>query len=151
MKLEQITASSSQWVSKKFRIKDYVTLTDSVKIIFRVTATAAASQIVESGVDLFMVTDSIASDVSTISMADKADFQIYPNPLNDGILNFSIDHRINANVSFTLLDVTGRMLSQYPVTEQEGKLQLGNELSPGIYFIQYMEGSDSSFRKLIIQ
>lgn len=150
VKLEQITASGSQWISKKFRIKNYVTLTDSVKIIIRVTGTTAASQIVEAGFDFFEITDSIASGVENIN-SDESRFRIYPNPLNDGILNFSIDHKIDSNASFTLFDIMGKTIGQYPVKQNEGKLQLGNELSPGIYFIQYMEGTNSSFRKLIIQ
>ncbi|MGQ0829233.1 MAG: choice-of-anchor B family protein [Bacteroidota bacterium] len=148
--LENVSTSNPNWVSKKFRIKDYVSLTDSVKLIFRLTGTAAAAHVVESGVDHFMIVDSITSSVETIK-EENVNFHIYPNPVNDGILYFSIDHTINNDASFTLLDLMGKTIGQYPVKANEGKLQFSNELSPGIYFIQYLEGTNSSFRKLIIQ
>jgi|GEM_PF-1772550 len=58
--------------------------------------------------------------------------QNYPNPSNGNTaINYEIDGKLN-DVTFTLTDVTGRIVYQQPINNTKGNIQLNN-LPTGIY------------------
>lgn len=68
--LDFIDASSSEtskWVGKKFKVSDFVTPTDSMRIVFTTADKPSSGHLVEAGVDLFQAFDSIQVPVAGFS------------------------------------------------------------------------------------
>jgi len=77
-----------------------------------------------------------------------SDYNIYPNPCIDGLLNFEFElssgsHRVK------IIDITGRLLKEQTMIGTRNAIQLN--LFPGIYSVNIDEGNGSRMKKLVIR
>ncbi|PBQ30252.1 hypothetical protein CNR22_00245 [Sphingobacteriaceae bacterium] len=83
-----------------------------------------------------------------------SEVMVYPNPSNGFNTTLLFSNKAAQNVSVSIIDMTGKVLSTEALQVSEGitthALNTG-ELSPGIYFVTLNSGSYSSSQKLIIQ
>lgn len=79
---------------------------------------------------------------------------LFPNPANT---SFTIEYQLNkpGNVSYELMDITGRKITSSPVAKQsEGLHQIAvptNELSDGMYYVKMKIGNEFITKKLLIK
>jgi hypothetical protein len=80
------------------------------------------------------------------------DLKIYPNPLNDNLLNIVYSLKQDSPVTFKVLDITGRevfyMNENSSAGEHTDQLHLDN-LSIGIYLIKIIIGDTQDTQKLV--
>jgi len=81
----------------------------------------------------------------------KADAQVYPNPISDGLLNIRWTTQPGALMQLAVMDASGRKLLQRQFTASdylnESKISLGN-LAKGIYFVHISIGEEQFNTKL---
>lgn len=133
------TAGNSTWLARNFKISDYVTPSATMTLTAR-TADAQPGHLVEAGLDHFYITDS----VSTIGIEDiiaAGSVNVYPNPFTGSTqVEYSLE-ALDVSCAMVITDVTGRVVKNIAVTEKQGIVRLGEELSQGIYFVQLKNGS----------
>ena len=79
-----------------------------------------------------------------------SDFTIEPNPVVD-YLNINCTNPINSNLSFALIDVTGKTIltqEMISVSNQNHSIDVSN-LSNGIYFLEIKVNSITIKKKII--
>lgn len=133
------TPGNSTWVPKNFRVLNYFTPTATMKLIVR-AADAPQGNLVEAGFDKFSVADS--SLLSTHQMETSNGISVYPNPF-DGTttVQFALDAMPVDGAFIEVKDLSGRIISKQMIDAQSGSIELGHELSSGIYFVQMTNGS----------
>jgi hypothetical protein len=73
---------------------------------------------------------------------------LYPNP-NNG--NFTINFNGNTDVQkVSILDVTGKQISTIPVLNSR-VIEVSENLSPGVYFVQLQSASNNTVKRVIIE
>ncbi len=136
------TPGSSSWVPKNFRVSNYFTPNSTMRLIVR-TADAPAGHIVEAGFDAFSIADSTLSGIQNPILANG--ISVYPNPF-DGTttVHFALDAMPVIGAYIEVKDITGRIVSIQSVSSQEGNVEVGANLSGGLYFIQLVNGTQIS-------
>lgn len=103
------------------------------------------------------ITQTIRSVLPIVEVANDETnslFTIYPNPASREV-QINIVPRYNGNVSLLLLNTSGKIIQQIDYGNLEKgkslnkKMVLG-QLSAGVYFIKYQNGSDIIVKKLLI-
>jgi hypothetical protein len=81
--------------------------------------------------------------------------ELFPNPVSEGFVNLAFVNLANAQMSFQVLDVSGRILSAGSATaDPEGKLKIDvNSLDSGVYLLrlQLPSGEIQNFKFIIAQ
>lgn len=132
---------SSTWVSKSFRVSDFITPSATMKVIVR-TADAPSGHIVEAGFDKFFITDG-PSGVEEELMQNRVAIQVYPNPFtNETTLAYQLQNKLTSGASVVITDMTGRTINKMPVTQAKGTVQLNPSMNAGIYFVRIINGSE---------
>jgi choice-of-anchor B domain-containing protein len=95
-----------QWIFQKFRIKDFVSLSDSMYISFFAQNTDSANNVFKAAIDVFQITDSLNAGINTL-LPPSLYFSVYPNPFE---VNTTVSYNTNltGNYSLTISDVVGR-------------------------------------------
>jgi hypothetical protein len=95
-----------------------------------------------------------ATSIDDLSLAEKIDLAIYPNPVNDETtINFTLTNR--SEVSFILTDLVGKQIAQYSAPLNEGDYNFPiNDLfkscfDSGLYFIKVTVNGQSVTNKII--
>jgi hypothetical protein len=143
------TAGSSTWVPKNYRVLNYFTPGANMRLIVR-TADASPGHIVEAGFDNFSIADSSALGMSNVVLNNG--ISIYPNPFNGTTtVHFAMDATPVTGAYIEVKDVTGRIISTQAVNQQEGTVEVGQNLSSGLYFVQLVNGTQTSAAVRIIK
>lgn len=88
--------------------------------------------------------------VSSEDVYIKNEFQIFPNPTS-GILHYSFVNTNSQEANYlSLFDSAGRLVFRRPIQDINGTINLKGK-DPGFYFLTIENGSDTYFKKLIIQ
>jgi len=132
--LETVTAQQnanelSTWVTKTFRVSDFLSPSAGMQIRFR-AVDASPGHLVEAGVDVFEVLN--ADQLSVLPTPAHNDWLLYPNPANDRL---QILH--NGNVaagSYKLVSVTGSVILSGPLDPTSTSIDI-QQLASGYYFI----------------
>jgi hypothetical protein len=124
-----ITSPLSQWTDFSFRVLDY--LTDVNQVRFAIEACdVAPGHLVEAGLDLFEVYDSITVGIS--SMTDSnADIIIVPNPSIDQAL-------LKSPIAFSecsVFDLSGRTVHVNQGGALQHEIALPDNLPAGVYTV----------------
>lgn len=117
-----------QWVPRSIRLSDYLTITNSMQVLYLVSDFDPDVNITEAGVDYFLVTN---TDVLNIAEENKDDFQVFPNPF---ATEFIIQ---NAEIGayLTVCNAQGVSVHEQEVKTKSVQLELPNVPS-GLYFIK---------------
>ncbi|HLG36475.1 MAG TPA: choice-of-anchor B family protein [Bacteroidia bacterium] len=135
------TAGNSSWVNSSFRITDYITPTSTMNLIVR-TADAVPGHLVEAGFDHFMVLDSLFITGVPDLASGKIESAVYPNPFSDKLfLRFDFHNPLEAGAKILISDMTGKISEEHFVSSPAGIIEVGKNLSSGIYLVQLFNGN----------
>ena len=136
------TPGNSTWVSKGFRISDYVTPSSTMRLIVR-TADDGPGHIVEAGFDKFYISEG-PNGVETVIM-DKSSIRAYPNPFADEItLSYNLKNKLVTGATVCITDISGRTVSRVPLVQTGGTITLNTEFDAGVYFVRILNGVEST-------
>lgn len=134
---------------------DVVLILDSSSIAVSISADESVTRdpeitgdfVLHSSVSSVLFSPGVAANGAVLSNNDftSSDFSIYPNPLNNGILN--IQSQISGTKNIILYDLTGRSVLKTQIDQDV--LNLGSVKS-GIYLLQISIDSRSYTSKLVI-
>ena len=137
------------WTADSFLIADFIEPTDSMRL-FVSSIDRGGRHLVEAGFDNFLVSSGVADSVSTSTNffgLDPAAVRLYPNPSAGA---FTLDYELPARVVGTPLlrvySAQGQLLEERRVGERlVGRLQFGDTLRPGLYFVELSDGNGRLF------
>ena len=123
-----VPAAGTQWRNDTLNLSAYVGQTVSIKFV----------NISASGNNLYLDNINVADITGINESALNASVNIYPNPSSDGLFTVTIDGAINADATFILTDIQGKLLESK--TERVGTSYSGNmNLSgrdKGVYILE---------------
>ena len=77
---------------------------------------------------------------------------IYPNPVNNGILNINLDGvELNKNITVSIFDIMGKNVFSNNAVNNNSILNLNLDLSSGIYTLMVTSENVKLIEKLIIK
>lgn len=135
------TANNSSWVPKSFRVANYFPITSNLQLIVR-AIDAPQGHLVEAGFDHFLVADSTNGIEQQVA---ENGISVYPNPFDGtATVQYALQSQPENGAYMEVKDLTGRVIMTQPVTAQKGSLVFGAELADGIYFVQLVNGSETT-------
>jgi len=155
--VENTKTSDRRWRRNVFRIADVITPTANMRLRFIASDSIRLGQNLDGGSLIEAAVDDIQLWDNTVNSIDEEtalmNVSVYPNPTN-GLVNLKIDLLEENEVSYEVLDITGRIV----LTGTLGSLNIGNHLrqidiqslSAGTYNIQLTAG-DSKFQLPLVK
>ncbi len=135
--------SANNWrQSPIFKLKNYLPLTDSMTVAFRV-ADADPGHLVEGAVDNFRLTDAAVPN-GVKDVATNWAVNAFPNPFNTSL---NVDYQLDKdakNAAIKISNALGQVLETQNLQNTEGSLSLGLGLPTGIYFVKIEAENKSS-------
>ncbi len=143
--LEKVIASTpgnSSWQHRAYRISDYMTPGANMQLIVT-TADNGPGHLVEAGFDAFLVADSI--DLAVNAPVMESAISVYPNPF-DGTTNvrYALGNAPADGAFIEVQDLSGRVVMTQVITSQQGTIEIGSNLSGGVYFVRVVNGTEAS-------
>ena len=139
-------ADRGKWVAKSHRVKDYMLPSSNMKLVVK-AGDYGTDHIVEAGLDLFSVTDSLASGIT--SKLNSVFAKAYPNPTNAAIqLSYSFASASEGKVS--VYDVLGNLVFIKDLKESHGIVNINVE-NKGMYFIRIESNNEQQVIKFTKQ
>jgi choice-of-anchor B domain-containing protein len=78
------------------------------------------------------------------SIQALASFEISPNPfVHAAFISYEF-HQLPKNPTLNLMDISGKSLATFPLSNTKGKFPLGNDLAKGVYFARITAAGQSS-------
>jgi choice-of-anchor B domain-containing protein len=130
-----VQQSGSTWrQSPILKLKNFLPLTDSMTIAFRVGDTDPG-HLVEGAVDNFRLTDaSVSNGVQNI--ANNWTLKAFPNPFNTALtVDFQLDKSVQ-QATLTIVNALGQVVEAQKLKNTEGSVSLGLGLQTGVYFVK---------------
>ncbi|OYU84515.1 MAG: hypothetical protein CFE24_06400 [Flavobacterium sp. BFFFF2] len=90
----------------------------------------------------------VSLDISYFNSAEN-DIVLYPNPVNEGIINVKIPQHLDLITELSIINVLGQELFQIPISNKEAQIQLPSNLN-GTFFIQFKNGIESITKRIIV-
>jgi choice-of-anchor B domain-containing protein len=149
--LEKIYASSannSSWVSKSYRVSNYLTPTATMRLIVEVQD-FAPGHLVEGAFDNFIVADSNAIAVNNIDNTDAA-VRVYPNPFS-GSTTVAYNFNTVNDVQMEIVDLTGRVVATQALNASNGTVEVGDGLVDGVYIVRFTDESGILSQQRIVK
>jgi choice-of-anchor B domain-containing protein len=134
--IDTVSANSgpqSQWLFKNKRVKDFITPTANMRILFK-TADYDPGHLVEAGVDLFSVVDSMPNLVNSIPNIANVGVRAYPNPFTNQ-LNIAIDN-LNTTAQLQMVNTFGQTVYTSHLNSGNQLIQVNKNLASGIYYLR---------------
>ncbi|HEY0731370.1 MAG TPA: T9SS type A sorting domain-containing protein, partial [Chitinophagaceae bacterium] len=82
--------------------------------------------------------------------ADALSVKAFPNPSNN-YFTLQLQSKLNTTVSLILMDASGRVVETMHGISANGTVNIGYSYSPGVYYVQVVQGSEKLTLKLIKQ
>jgi choice-of-anchor B domain-containing protein len=121
----------SKWEYSYRKISDYITPTANMQFIIN-TGDKGTQQILEAGLDKFMVTEGPSGMDKEFITEDK--IKIFPNPFNNSFSVISILE--NENVNVEIFDISGKVVLKEIYTSKEKTITIAPNLNSGLYFVK---------------
>jgi choice-of-anchor B domain-containing protein len=130
-----VQQSGSTWrQSPILKLKNFLPLTDSMTIAFRVADTDPG-HIVEGAVDNFRLTDAAVPN-RVENIANNWTIKAFPNPFNTALtVDFQLDKTIQ-QATLKVLNALGQVVEAQNIKNTEGSVSLGSGLQTGVYFVK---------------
>ncbi len=128
------TLQMSQWIFHDFRIKDFVEPSANMQLIVRTADKTSSGHIVEGGLDLFSVIDTVMFN-SSEGITDSNKLIVYPNPFADKLF---VDLITESTV--TIYNLLGEKIME--IENVKGKIEIGKELISGVYILKIYSHPD---------
>jgi choice-of-anchor B domain-containing protein len=117
-----------QWIPKSIRLMDYIALTASMQVSFRVSDIDPNVNITEAGIDYFYVSN---ANVLTIQEEENSEVNVYPNPFEDVI---TIENALTES-DYSLMNLQGQVVAKGQIIQKSQEIHVDN-LPNGIYLLQ---------------
>lgn len=139
-------ADRGKWVSNSIRVKDFISPNNNMKLIVK-AGDYGTDNIVEAAIDLFSVSDSLASGVDRKlnSIFAKA----FPNPSNAAV-QVSYNFTKSAEGKIKVYDILGNVVFTKELKEAFGIVNINVE-NKGIYFIRIESNNEQQVIKFTKQ
>lgn len=142
------SSNNSSWVSSSFRVANYFPVTSNLQLIVR-AVDAGQGHLVEAGFDHFFVADSTNGIEQQLA---ENGISVYPNPFNGNTtVQYAFQSQPEQGAYMEVKDVTGRVVMTVPVNDQQGSIVFGQELADGIYFVQLVNGMETTSVSRIVK
>lgn len=149
-KVHQASANNSAWVNSSYRLSNYITVTNNMRIIVEVRD-FNPGHLVEGAFDNFIVADSSALGVQNQSLVNSG-MNVYPNPFTGSTqVAYSIAESDAGNAYMEVVDVTGRVVSTLQLSSANGIVTVGENLSDGVYMVRIVASEGIISQKKIIK
>ena len=155
--LERTTESIGDWTARAFKIREYITPTDKMRIRFTASNTIA-NALVQAAVDDLEILDLKPNISGTEKISDPTAFSLYqnyPNPIRINGDHASISYSIPKNEFLTLkiYDMLGKNMMTLVSSEQESGYHTvqfdAAFLTPGMYVYELRAGNMRTTRRMI--
>lgn len=141
--LETVTTTAPVWTQKTFRVKDYMALTNNMKVSFY-AVDAGTDNRVEAGIDGFEVLGQIVFSTPELAGLDVA---VYPNPFSD---SFTVNWKSDEVLSAAVYDISGKEI-ELTAIRTGSSINFSGQLSKGIYFVKVFTKNGVVTKKLMKQ
>jgi hypothetical protein len=118
----------SMWIPNSIRLSDYLSITNSMQVSFRISDIDPDINITEAAIDFVTITN---SNIAELQEKEEYSVVVYPNPFSDRI-TICIDQFPS---EFLLTDIQGGIVCSEIITDSIHELDLST-LPAGIYFIK---------------
>ncbi|MCB9335554.1 MAG: choice-of-anchor B family protein [Flavobacteriales bacterium] len=137
------TANNSSWVNKSYKLSDYITLTNNMRLIVE-TGDLGQGHLVEAGFDKFEIVEMGSVGVNEIALGESVN--IYPNPFNE---EFNVKvNEVLENIKIEVMDVTGKVIETLSTNKSNTLVKCNYD--KGIYFVNvYSNGNLVKSQKLV--
>ena len=116
-----------QWVEKRIRLEDYITVTSTMQFFFRTGDFDPIINITEAGLDKFMIVNIEELNIEEL----EAVFIVYPNPTN----SFINVKGLKNDADYSLIDIKGKPVQEGIISFANPSIDIRN-LNNGFYFMQ---------------
>ena len=138
-------ADKGQWVSKSHRVKDFITPTNKMRLVFK-AGDYGADNIVEAALDKFSVTN--VDSVITIGIDSKVNSiyaKAFPNP-STAAVQVSYSFTKSDEGKIRVYDILGNVVFVKELKESYGMVNINIE-NKGIYFIRIESNNEQQVIK----
>ncbi|MEL6942228.1 MAG: choice-of-anchor B family protein [Bacteroidota bacterium] len=133
-----------------FNLKEFMELTDNMRILFEITDLEDSGHLVEAGIDQFIITEGDMTSSIDETIAEST-FSVYPNPFSDD-LQLEIKDLNFTNARFEIYDVNARLLYQQQIKQTTTLVELPVNLPKGSYWIRLnVDGIYQAAQQLVKQ
>lgn len=151
VRLDSIIATSgvmSRWNRSVFKIADYITPTNNMRITFEAADLPPNGHLLEAGIDLFRVYDSLTTNLGkTIKVEEIA---IFPIPTRDQItIDFKNTDPQDFPISISIFNQYGALVQKQIIANYQQFVQLDLKVSSGLYFLTGSNNERIIFTKKI--
>lgn len=148
LELDTNTTMSS-WEYHEFNVTDYVSLTNSVQVIYE-AADVAPDNVVEAGLDGFVVIETSSTPIGVEAVvSSEMQAHIYPNP-TAGTFNIDLAG-FTGSVAVELHDVSGRLVAKYRLADGQRTAQLGANLTDGLYLMRVTDAAGNATQTRLVK
>ena len=116
-----------QWVEKRIRLEDFITVTSTMQFFFRADDFDPGINITEAGLDKFMIVNIEELNVEELETV----FIVYPNPTN----SFINVKGLKNDADYSLIDIKGKPVQEGIISFANPSIDIRN-LNNGFYFMQ---------------
>lgn len=149
--LEKIATSASQWNEPaQWHVKDFLPLTNQMRVRFVTSDLADSGHLVEAAVDAFRVREDVPT--ATTDLPRRVEVRAWPNPFGESLqVNYRLERPVRAG-RLELVDAQGRVVWQWPLAGQEGSAAIEAALPAGVYWLRlWGDGHTLEVRPLVRQ
>jgi len=149
--LEIIKESQTAWrPSSRIDVAAIIPITKTMRVIYEISDRMDSSNIVEGGVDNFMITESLWEPDGLIE-DELVKMLVYPNPFID---EFSVDYKIKksqyTSLQVKLFNVLGQEVFVQDLNSPIGTINFNENLQGGTYYLQlYVDDELTSSVKML--
>lgn len=145
--MESITLSNPTWTLRDYRLSDYITPTATMQFIVETSDLQGSGHITEGGVDNFKVYEGQPINTNPVKSLE-ANMKVYPNPFHE---TMTIEYELQSNnANLQIFNIVGQMLENQVLNDKNGKVQIGENLENGVYFVRIIQdGKVSTAQKIV--
>lgn len=121
----------SLWLPNSIRLSDYLTITNSMQVSFRISDIDPDVNITEAGIDFLTITN---SNILGLEEDEEKEIRVYPNPFDDHLIVQLSDYPTD----YSLCDVQGKVIRAGIIEGSKYSIDL-NDLNDGMYLLMLKE------------
>ncbi len=139
--------SQSTWLNQSYQIGSLLPLTSTMQLIVNISDPGPTFNIVEGGLDNFVISNltGIESNEST-----STSISAQPNPFANNT-QIKVLNRTGGNSKLLIYDALGKVVEQRDLEGVNNYLNVGQELTSGIYTLQLISSSGNSNTMKIVK
>lgn len=140
--------TNGNWMQHSVLLSSLITVTSTMRMIVEVEDQSPGN-IVEGALDKFEVTGQLINSIP--DRGQESSLSVYPNPFNNYItISYNLGN-YGSSSKLIVRDVLGKIVETRTSLSGHGKVELGNDLTGGIYFIELSNDSNRIIRKVVKQ